>query len=596
MGDAYWAAREGDILLHTSMLADIVGAAVEIATYAAITAAAAFLLFGSITTGGLAFSLVVGIVMAMTGGDNVVSNLADWVSSIFPLNEDGKITTGSPNTRINSKPAARAAGTIDPSIELSDNSEQPQQPTEFFDIAAGILNGLWEVAKELFRPTVATPDPRAVPRNKDKITCAKHPSPFGEDEYLAEGSSKVYINGQPAVRSNDRSTCEAKVTDNCEDGIKVSNNVRIGGEPIVVRPIRSGKHPIALGIGILTSLKRPNKRCTQIACLMINLAINGATSYAIASVAQAVTRGNPVHLPTGAKLLAGSEDLDFTIPAHLPIEWQRFYSSIDTRTHNMFGAGWSVPYEVEIEISPQPDGSCTAVYINEQGRRIEIEALQPGEGILIVSENISIRRGEQNRWVIEDDDGIYRLFEPDPNQPNRLYLTLLQDRNDNRLFIYRDQHSRISHISDDSKAATISLHYQDKHHPQRVTQIRHQLADGSSRLLSQYHYSEQGDLQQVIDPENRPTREFAYDNGRRMTYHRLPTGLQCYYQWQHFDGAAETAWRVIHHWSEADGKRLEDYHFHYDLEQRLTTVHDSLGRSSKHYWNEVYQITRYTDP
>ncbi|WP_239367208.1 DUF6531 domain-containing protein, partial [Snodgrassella communis] len=124
-------------------------------------------------------------------------------------------------------------------------------------------------------------------------------------------------------------------------------------------------------------------------------------------------------MPTGAKLLAGSEELDFTIPAHLPIEWQRFYSSIDTRTHNMFGAGWSVPYEVEIEISPQPDGSCAAVYINEQGRRIEIEALQPGEGIRIVSENISIRRGEQNRWVIEDDDGIYRLFEPDPNQPNR---------------------------------------------------------------------------------------------------------------------------------------------------------------------------------
>ncbi|WP_180297838.1 DUF6531 domain-containing protein, partial [Snodgrassella alvi] len=389
MGEAYWAAREGDILLHTSMLADIVGAAVEIATYAAITAAAAFLVFGSITTGGLAFSLVVGIVMTMTGGDNVVSNLADWVSSIFPLNEDGKITTGSHNTRTNSKPAARAAGTIDPSIELVDDSEQPQQPTEFLDIAAGILSGLWEMAKEIFRPTVATADPRAVPKDNDKITCAKHPHLPGTYEYMAEGSSKVYINGQPAVRSNDRSTCEAKVTDNCEGGVRVSNNVRIGGKPIVVRPIRSGKHPISLGVGILASLKRPNKRCVQIGCLLVNLAINGATSYAIASATKAVTRGNPVHLPTGAKLLAGTEELDFTIPAHFPIEWQRFYSSIDTRTHNMFGAGWSIPYEVEMEISPQPDGSCTAVYINEQGRRIEIEALQPGEGIRIVSENIS---------------------------------------------------------------------------------------------------------------------------------------------------------------------------------------------------------------
>ncbi|PIT58607.1 RHS repeat-associated core domain-containing protein, partial [Snodgrassella alvi] len=474
-----------------------------------------------------------------------------------------------------------------------DDSEHPQQPTEFVDI----LSGLWEMAKEIFRPTVATADPRAVPKDNDKITCAKHPHLPGTYEYMAEGSSKVYINGQPAVRSNDRSTCEAKVTDNCEGGVRVSNNVRIGGEPIVVRPIRSGKHPIALGVGILASLKRPNKRCVQIGCLLVNLAIDGATSYAIASVTKAVTRGNPVHLSTGAKLLTGAQELDFTIPAHFPIEWQRFYSSIDTRTHNMFGAGWSIPYEVEMEISPQPDGSCTAVYINEQGRRIEIEALQPGEGIRIVSENINIHCGEQNRWIIEDDDGTYRLFEPDPNQPNRLYLTVLQDRNDNHLFIYRDQHSRISHISaDDSKAATISLHYQDKRHPQRVTHIKRELADGSSQLLSQYHYNAQGDLQQIIDAENRPTREFAYDNGRRMIYHRLPTGLKCYYQWQHFNGAAETAWRVIHHWSEADGKILEDYHFHYDIEQRLTTVHDSLGRVSQHYWNEVYQITRYIDP
>ena len=35
MGEAYWAAREGDVLLHTSLLADIVGAAVELGFYAA---------------------------------------------------------------------------------------------------------------------------------------------------------------------------------------------------------------------------------------------------------------------------------------------------------------------------------------------------------------------------------------------------------------------------------------------------------------------------------------------------------------------------------------------------------------------------------
>ncbi|WP_239428315.1 DUF6531 domain-containing protein, partial [Snodgrassella communis] len=586
MGEAYWAAREGDKLLHTSIWADIASATVELACYGAI----------GLIPGGLIVTTLVSVAVSVTGLNDVISDLSESVSDLFPMVEDGEITSGSANTHINGKPAARAAGTVDQNIQLSD----PQQPESFIDMAKGMLDNALESVKQLpqqiVRPTVAAPDPRAEPRDDDQITCDKHPHPPGTYEYLAEGSSKVYINGQPAVRSNDRSTCEAKVTDNCEDGIKVSNNVRIGGEPIVVREIRSGKHPIGLAISVLSIIFNRKKLCTMFGCFGLGFMRDAAVGYIAGKAADAIKKGFPVHLPTGAKLLFDAEELDFTIPAHLPIKWQRFYSSVDTRTHNMFGAGWSVPYEVEMEINPQPDGSCSAVYIDEQGRRIEIEAMQPGEGIRGFNENLTIRRGQQNRWVIEDDDGIYRLFEPDPNQPNRLYLTLLQDRNDNKHLISRDTHSRIIEIANETNTTRITLHYQDKRHPQRVTQIRHQLADGSSRLLSQYHYSEQGDLQQVIDPENRPTREFAYDNGRRMTYHRLPTGLQCYYQWQHFDGAAETAWRVIHHWSEADGKRLEDYHFHYDLEQRLTTVHDSLGRSSKHYWNEVYQITRYTDP
>ena len=269
----------------------------------------------------------------------------------------------------------------------------------------------------------------------------------GADEYLAEGSSKVYINSQPAVRSNDRSTCEAKVTDNCTDGIKVSNNVRIGGQPIVVREIRSGKHPIGLIISAAMSVMRPTKICTKIFCLATDFLISAGSSKVTTALSDAISKGHPVHLPTGAKILSGSEELDFTVAAHLPIQWQRFYSSVDSRTHNIFGAGWSVPYEIEMHIDPQPDGSCAAIYIEEQGRPLEIEAIFPGEGIRAIDENLTIRRGEQNCWIIEDDDGLYRLFEPDPNQPNRLYLTLLQDRNDNKHLIYRDSHSRIIAIA-----------------------------------------------------------------------------------------------------------------------------------------------------
>ncbi|ORF05825.1 hypothetical protein BGI03_00080, partial [Snodgrassella alvi] len=407
MGEAYWGARKGDVLLHTSLLADLVEAAVEIACYAAITAAASLAVFGTVATGGLAsfaLGVVVGVGMGLTGGDNLISGLAEAVSSIFPLSEDGEIKTGSHNTRINKQPAARAAGIIKQTAETAETAEtannaEPQQPENFLDIAGNLLNEIGKTVKEMVSPTVASPDPRAVPQEDDKISCKKHPSSFsdigipnsplelgisvttaaigsitGAAEYLAEGSKKVYINSQPAVRSNDRSTCEAKVTEDCDGGKKVSNNVRIGGESVVVREIRSGKHPISLMISVAMAAIRPGKICTKIFCFATDFIIGAGSSMITATLVNAIKTRYPIHIPTGAKILDGREEFDFSLPAHLPFEWQRFYNSVDTRTHNMFGAGWSVGYEIEMEIDPQPDGSCAAVYTDEQGRQLEIEA------------------------------------------------------------------------------------------------------------------------------------------------------------------------------------------------------------------------------
>ncbi|NUF79455.1 hypothetical protein GY065_11160, partial [Snodgrassella sp. ESL0323] len=330
MGKAYWAAREGDVLLHTSMLADLVEAAVEIVCYAAITAAVSLAIFGTVATGGLAgfaIGILVGVVMNLTGGDKLISGLAEAAaaSSIFPLSEDGKIKTGSQNTRTNSLPSARAAGIVKPAQKIA-NNEQPQQPESFIDTAGNILKGIEKNLKQMVRPTVASPDPNTTePRDDDKISCKKHPSSFsdigmpgslgltalvspglaaielgisvisagigaisGAAEYLAEGSKKVYINSQPAVRSNDRSTCEAKVTEDCDGGKKVSNNVRIGGESVVVREIKSGKHPIGLILSVIMAARRPGKICTKIFCFATDFMIGAGSSMITSTLVDAL--------------------------------------------------------------------------------------------------------------------------------------------------------------------------------------------------------------------------------------------------------------------------------------------------------------------
>ncbi|NUF77513.1 hypothetical protein GY065_00910, partial [Snodgrassella sp. ESL0323] len=371
MGEAYWAAREGDVLLHTSLLADIVSTAVEMCCYAVIGAACIAVTAGAIALLGgatIAAAAAAGAA-AVTGGAGVavclageivsaavtyklgdyISEFADWVASFLPPSEDGRIKTGSHNTRTNSKHSARAAGIV----KKAQNTQAPQQSEGFINIAGNILQSVEQAASEFIRPTVASPDPSTTaPRNKDQIICKKHPKSVpgpvansddevelgtGTAEYLAEGSKKVYINSQPAVRSNDRSTCEAKVTEDCEKSEKVSNNVRIGGESVVVREIKSGKHLIAQIATIATLVLAPGKFGGKILkfshCVLQAIAINIGVAQAFKAF-----EGKPVHLPTGAKLLFGPEELDFSLPAHLPFEWQRFYSSVDTRTHNMFGA------------------------------------------------------------------------------------------------------------------------------------------------------------------------------------------------------------------------------------------------------------------
>jgi len=77
MGEAYWAAREGDILLHTSMLADIVGAAVELACTAGLIFAASL-----IPAAGILLVLI--NVGAMLAADCIGSAVGDWVSGLFP--------------------------------------------------------------------------------------------------------------------------------------------------------------------------------------------------------------------------------------------------------------------------------------------------------------------------------------------------------------------------------------------------------------------------------------------------------------------------------------------------------------------------------
>ncbi|MDE9463414.1 PAAR domain-containing protein [Xenorhabdus bovienii] len=144
------AAREGDPIQHSSFLGALAGVIAGALIAAAVFAVASALIVG---TGGLATVAVLALGTAGTlalGGliSDVSSAVTNMVNSFGP--PDGAISSGSPNVKIEGKPAART--------------------------------------------TV------------DLATCSKHPPPL-----IAQGSESVFINGQPAARVDDKLVCGATI-------------------------------------------------------------------------------------------------------------------------------------------------------------------------------------------------------------------------------------------------------------------------------------------------------------------------------------------------------------------------------------------------
>ncbi|WP_325101000.1 RHS repeat-associated core domain-containing protein [Pseudomonas sp. S30] len=570
------------------MMADIVGGVLEVAANVAIgalaTAAVAAALGITVATGGLGcfvlgavVGLIVGVVMAKTGADTGLSRLCEGIgNALFPPSVQAEILTGSINTRTNGKRAARAAGIVtgpaQPMAAAPEAEAGAEQEETFLDMAKGFFSQIW-------RPTVASPAANTQQAEDDKVLCSKHPSM--PPQYLAEGSSKVLINGHPACRSGDRSTCEAVIV----DAGSISDNVRIGGEPIVVREIRSGKTPgIGLAITALLMLRgRGGKFYSRFGCMLVG----GVTSLVTSEVTSALTRAmagspNPVHAPTGAKILAGPMDMDFALPTLLPIDWQRYYNSRDERRDGLFGASWSVPYEVSVRI--QAD---RLLYQDEQARVIDMGQIALGDAVFSAGEGISVRRAQNGELLIEDiSSGLYRLFEPAPEDASLLRLSTLGDRNDNRIYLDYDDQGRLTQLRDTFDRVRISL-LAHARWPRRVGRIERVLEDGSIQILASYDYDNYGDLSEVRNSLDQVQRRFAYDQQRRLTQHLTPAGLRCFYEWATYEDGD----RVVCHWTD----KGERYHLRYDIAAGLTEVTDHLSRTSSRQWNAQYQVLRYTD-
>ncbi|YCH31205.1 DUF6531 domain-containing protein [Erwinia sp. D4-22] len=576
------AARQGDDIIHSSVFADITSIVAEGAAYAVIgaavaaaaTVAAPALGAGMAAAGVVAvgsscvLSGIIGGVLANVAGiTDDISAAADGIGNfLFPPSPAGKIITGASDVFINSLPAARAAGAP---VTGDTPPPEPQPPGSFADYGGMLLSAAKQFGSEMWQPTVASAATGASPLEQDKVTCDKHAGP----QYLAEGSKSVFINGQPAARAKDRTTCEATISE------KVSPDVIIGGETLTVRDIKSGKMAgLAMTMIALSLIRgRPGKILKNMPCA---LAAAGSGMLADMAVNAVFASSHPVHAATGVKVLNDENELDFSLPGRFPLRWQRSYNSL-TKREGLFGAGWATAFDSWLKLEGDK-----VTWFDETGRELRFTLPAVNQVFYSISEGIVVRRNESGDVAIADDDGAtWRLFKPTRANPAVLKLASLSDEYGNSLETGWDEHGRLVRIHDEPCAIDVTLAYNDERFPERVTAASH--FDGTQHWpLMTWRYDACGQLAAATDASGVTTREYRYNDQGLMVWHRLPGGLESEYRWQKFDH-----WRVV----ESRTSTGDGCYIVYDIPAGLTTVTQYDGETRQHYWNAQGLITRFID-
>ncbi|MGN8262176.1 DUF6531 domain-containing protein, partial [Pseudomonas sp. SMSB3] len=513
------AARFGDQISHTGALGGfLLGAALGIALVATVAIATFTCGFGVALLAGLAAGI----------GGSLLTAAGEALGSMFS-SPTGTITTASPNVFINSRKAARVEKSIG--------------------------------------------------------ACDKHPGPV----QIAEGSTNVFINSVAAARKGDKLTCGASISSG-------SDNVIIGGGTYRYLPVddeipewlRTTVDVLMAVAGAAGGIAQLIKAGTQAGMKAIMpcalkftagfVAGEVASRYVVEPVARRAIGGligNPVDLTTGRKVIP--DEIDFSLPGLMPIEWSRFYAS-DLTVDSVLGRGWVLPWEQSL----RREGRF--IYpTDNQGREVPFVSLQPGERIYNPHEQVYLVRTEGGHYILQTLDNVFFYFGEVPDSNTEVPLQRIENALGHFLHFTRTSDGTLTDISA-TGGTRVHLHYDNP--LGRLTDIKRVVNNQAVETLTQYRYDEHGQLSAVINRNGDTVRSFSYAQGLMVT-HSNALGLGCHYRWETLGGKP----RVVEHWT-SDG---EHYQFRYDLGARTSWATDVLGRELEVRYNADHRVIASRD-
>ena len=351
---------------------------------------------------------------------------------------------------------------------------------------------------------------------------------------------------------------------------------------------------------------------------------------------QAAAVGRPVNPILGIKLL--SNEVDFTFPGLLPLNWQRSYFS-DVAHTGWLGQGWlvngcqriesrmSIPIEALADVVGEEAGSDKQhseaqpaeqlVYVDEQGREIPLPSiLAEQEPVYIQAEQIWTHRLSAETIRISSlDKTVHFTFMRQGEDDSAFVLTQITDNHGNRQqFLYgqdnlpyaiKDGNGRVfalqfANISE-NQANTEDSSQRRLTHVYLLTQtfsdidldlLQETLKKSTAlshtsdesflgRKLVSYRYNTEGDLIEVTDGLGNLVRKFSYRN-HLMISHEDSAGLISTYEYDHYTPNGKVTLNTTNL-----GERWEFAYF-----PTYTVVTDALGRREEYHFDEHNELVK----
>ncbi|WP_288490970.1 RHS repeat-associated core domain-containing protein [uncultured Pantoea sp.] len=516
------AARLGDDIGHSHALAGMIAGTIV----GGLIAAAGGIAAGALMIAGIGAScLGVGVLLVglsigvgyLTGELATAARDGIADAGAASMTPKGKITTGSPNVFINSKPAAMATNSI-----VACKDDGPQQ--------------------------------------------------------MAEGSSRVYINGLPASRIDDRTTCDAKV-------MTGSDNVYIGGEPEQTLPIQpevpewvykasdltllfaglaGGVGGAAGKVGALGKLlsKIPGiNKIARVACRAGTL---------MTGVAAAGILARPVDIVSGQKFLSGDDELDFVLPSRLPLRWQRYWRS-GNPGDSVLGRGWNLFWETRLE--RYQDG---LVWRASSGDYVSFPLVPKGQRTYCEAEKRWLEHHRDDSWSLYDISGERWHFMPLRDDAPSLPLCLTEPCGNEIQFDWNPDHTLAALA--DSAGQRVTCRYANN-------RLAGAWLDDDICLVS-YAYDDIGQLVTVTGRGGSVRRRFQWRDGL-MVAHEDMNGLLSEYRWQEINGLP----RVVA-FRHSGGEQLD---FEYDFDNGIRRARRDDGVEAHWLIDDDDHVARFTD-